>query len=78
MDLPIAIPLFLGKRLLLSFNPRSGHRSGLQWSALRLMHTFSAMNNRGYILPRASLCIVNLMPRAMRLCALTDTGAVFD
>ena len=38
MDSPNAIPLFLDKRLLLSFNPLSGHRSGLQWSALRLWH----------------------------------------
>ena len=30
MDSPDAIPLFLGKRLLLSFNPLAGNRSGLQ------------------------------------------------
>jgi hypothetical protein len=38
MDSPNAIPLFLDKRLLLSFNPLAGNRSGLQWSALRLWH----------------------------------------
>jgi|GEM_PF-4924961 len=32
-----AIPLFLGKRLLLSFNPFSGHRSSLQCLAVQLM-----------------------------------------
>ena len=37
MDSPDAIPLFLGKRVLLSFNPLSGYRSGLQCSTLRLM-----------------------------------------
>jgi hypothetical protein len=35
-DSPNAIPLFLGKRLLLSFNPLAGYRSGLHWAALRL------------------------------------------
>ena len=38
MASPNAIPLFLDKRLLLSFNPLAGNRSGLQWSALRLWH----------------------------------------
>ena len=38
MDSPNAVPLFLDKRLLLSFNPLAGNRSGLQWSALRLLH----------------------------------------
>ena len=42
-DSPDAIPLFLGKRLLLSFNPLSGHRSGLQWSALRLMPSWGCV-----------------------------------
>ena len=37
MDSPDAILLFLGKRVLLSFNPLSGYRSGLQCSSLRLM-----------------------------------------
>ena len=33
---PDAVPSFLGKRLLLSFNPLSGYRSGLRFRALRL------------------------------------------
>jgi len=43
MDSPNAVPLFLGKRLLLSFNPLSGHRSGLQCSALRLVHIWGCV-----------------------------------
>ena len=34
---PDAVPSFLGKRFILSFNPLSGNRSGLQCVALRLV-----------------------------------------
>ena len=62
LDSPNAIPLFLGKRLLLSFNPLSGHRSGLQWSALRLVHI------RGCVFQHCSASLA--LPASHLLCPL--------
>ena len=39
---PDAMPSFLGQRLLLSFNPLAGYRSGLRCSALRRMPSWAA------------------------------------
>jgi hypothetical protein len=62
MDPPNAIPLFLGKRLLLSFNPLPGHRSGLQWSALRHVHI------RGCVFQHCSASLA--LPAFHLLCPL--------
>ncbi len=62
MDSPNAIPRFLGKRLLLSFNPLSGHRSGLHWSALPLVHI------RGCVFQHCSASLA--LPAFQLLCLL--------
>ena len=62
MDSPDAVPLFLGKRLLLSFNPLAGHRSGLRSSALRLVHI------RGCVFRHCSASLA--LPASHLLCPL--------
>ena len=62
VDSPDAMPQFLGKRLLLSFNPLPGNRSGLRCAALRRSHS------RGCVFRLCSASIAS--PASHLLCPL--------
>ena len=62
VDSPDAVPAFLGKRLLLSFNPLAGYRSGLRCATLRLMPS------RGCVFRHCSASIAS--PASHLLCRL--------